>query len=188
MSKHMVIAPGELIDRAWYERMYAVRFMQPVTFSVFDLDTPEPLCAMPTMTHTATLRRYMHPGWKVFLGFYVDDRIFPDLPVGYVMPGWVHGVQLESCNWGTWRHLPHEHVWELVNVGSTDDQHRIRVSCEVIRERPDIVAEHIARMQVRPLPPEAANGCPPRPEPDWQPFTLDELAAILRGDDDDPFA
>src|SRR6187551_1857822 len=100
MSQHMVIAPGEWIDRQWFRRdssaiKYLPRREMPANI-LDDVALPEP--------RTATFRRYTHPGWKVTLGFYVTHEAYLNLPAGYVMPGWIVGQELESCPIGTWVH------------------------------------------------------------------------------------
>lgn len=177
--KHMVIAPGEPVDRTWFESSYAgVRWVPqrevPFTFelatdSILD-ELPEPL--------RATLHTYHHPAWRILLRFFVDDRlgpVSPVIPLGYVLPGSVHGVKLESRPWGIWTHDARNHWWELGNAG-------YRVPCEVLAEHPDMVRQNLAHMEIRPLPPEAAHGCPPRPDMDRMPHTPEEIVRILNGD------
>jgi hypothetical protein len=94
MSQHMIIAPGEDVDRDWVELSgFAILFptrAEPVGFLEMTALMPEP--------KTASFRRYWHPAWKVLLGFFVDDRLDSNIPAGYVMPGWIPGTQLEQCD------------------------------------------------------------------------------------------
>lgn len=100
MVKYMMIAPDSPdVDRKWFPRdSYKICFMDrpgPVTWTVEIVD---PTTEMPAI-RWASLRRYFHPGWKIVLAFWVDDRLGltePKLPTGYVMPGWVHGRTLDS--------------------------------------------------------------------------------------------
>lgn len=173
MSKHMVIAPGEFIDRSWFERTYAVNFMVPRE-QIFTAEMP-PLAPMPPTYH-ATLRRYVHPAWKVRLAFYVDDRIFPLIPHGYVMPGWVQGVPLEQSPLWQWAHNADRHQWELRIQGQESAPYRA-VTCE-----------YLANWPVRSWPdmPPCPTSCPPRPDVPMRAWTLGELADLLaRGTDDD---
>jgi hypothetical protein len=88
----MVIAPGHSIDRTWWKRdTYAVRFVQPMVTTAYYEPTPDQLCSMPEI-ETASFQRLRHPSWKVVLGFYVHDALNLELPLGYVMPGWVVGI------------------------------------------------------------------------------------------------
>ncbi len=76
----MLIAPDTDLDRSWFpSERSAVQYVDEVQANV----------------RLGTLRRYYHPSWRVLLKFFVDAEL-PDIPVGYVMPGWVHGERLES--------------------------------------------------------------------------------------------
>jgi hypothetical protein len=93
MAAHMIIAPGEEIDRTWLVHpssviLFVADSIPAATFGDFEV---------PEIQH-ATLRRYWHPAWKVLLSFYVDDRLSTNIPAGYVMPGWIPGQQLEQCS------------------------------------------------------------------------------------------
>jgi hypothetical protein len=99
----MIIAPGSPIDRRWWPdgHSIAVHFVERVRVSEWDPSPPRwsPLAEMDyPPIQSATLRRHWHPSWKVHLSFYVDGRIGQELPQGYVMPGWIHGVELEQSH------------------------------------------------------------------------------------------
>lgn len=93
-SKAMVIAPGEPVDRTWWDvRRLVIYWIQPRTIMVtFDQDPLEPA----PVQRSATLRRWRSPSWIVTLPFFLDDRL-TEIPAGYVMPGDVFGVYRERC-------------------------------------------------------------------------------------------
>jgi hypothetical protein len=95
----MVIAPGQEWDRRWIKNMeHAFRFMRPTTMNFSAL--VEPVAGVVDAPEQATLRPYYSPSWRVVLRFYVHDRLGypPEIPDGYVMPGWIKGLPLErSC-------------------------------------------------------------------------------------------
>jgi hypothetical protein len=124
MTKHMIISPDPRMDGTWAERgRGTIRWVAPMPAVSLSAN---PFMDVPDI-ESATLQPYFHPGWKVRLRFWVDNRLGPSprLERGRVMPGWVHGMELEQ-----------------------------------------------SPLEIQPLPPGA-------------PHTLDELADLLQGDDDD---
>lgn len=45
---------------------------------------------------TLTPNRYRHPSWKVFLWLLSERGYSPDITPGTVLPGTIHGVELEQ--------------------------------------------------------------------------------------------
>jgi len=184
MSQHMVIAPGEWIDRQWFRRdSSAINYLPRRERSFSLVEENEPL----ERPRVATLRRYTHPGWKVTLGFYVTHEAYLNLPAGYVMPGWIVGQELESCPIGTWVHRVPWHRWELIS----GERLIYAVTCEVLERANFSASEMLRQDDIQPLPPEAANGCPPaapRPDVPMPSRTVQEILNILnqaRGNDRD---
>jgi hypothetical protein len=94
----MIIAPGTDMDRKWWPCGHtAVQFVEPMEPVNWIVDLLDPLCDSPPIRR-ATFQRYIHPSWRVVLSFFVDTRLGARLPIGYVMPGWVHGVELEQTH------------------------------------------------------------------------------------------
>lgn len=88
MTEYMVVSRNQNIHGKWYttEAGGPVRWM--ARSCTWTLTEWEPI---PVETCAATLRRYRHPGWKIILAFYVDDRL-GGLEPGMVMPGWIEGM------------------------------------------------------------------------------------------------
>lgn len=64
------------------------------------------------------------------------------------------------------------------------DEVLFTITREVLAEAPDdMIADVIEQWGVPPIPPEVINP-PPKPQPEWRPFPLDELIRILDGDAD----
>lgn len=177
----MVIAPGEEIDHQWVKSTgYALRFLRPMAWTALDIVSP--LQEMPDVEQ-ATLRRHRNPAWRIDLAFYVHDRLgpAPSLPLGYVMPGWIVGAPLESREIGTWAHDKWLHRWEL--RGQFGDLMQA-VTCETLAHTGGERLSHfLAREEVRPLPPEAEHGCPPRPDVPMPVRSVAEVLRILDGDE-----
>lgn len=104
MTSYMLIAPDSpQWDRKWFDhgRNYCMRFIDPPDTSV---QWPSAEAIEPRdfygRERSATLRSLVAPGWKVPLAFMVDDRLGlnPDIPRGYVMPGWLWGVPKEQSH------------------------------------------------------------------------------------------
>lgn len=181
MSQHMIISPDPRFDGKWVDYGRTMHWMppiEPVTWTAI-VDPIEPTIPMPEM---ATLRRYRHPGWKITLAFYVDNRMGadPDL-TGRVLPGWIAGQALEQCPLGAWTHDPYEHRWEL----RTDAGHLLHaVTCEFLARvgRWSFIHDWMHDRDIQPLPTAAHHGCPPPRrwnEPEWQPHTPAEILEIL---------
>lgn len=102
MTAYMLIAPeSPRWDRKWFDhgRHHHMRFMDPPD-SPADWADAGPIVSSDFYgrEHSATLRHVIAPGWKVPLAFWVDDRLglVPEIPCGYVMPGWLWNVSKES--------------------------------------------------------------------------------------------
>jgi hypothetical protein len=93
MTAHMVIAPGEDIDRAWYEAGHAIGFYRERDLWVGWVPGGDPDESLANLQPSVLpLRRWLIPGWKIPLQFYSASAI----PPGYALPGWVYGERLES--------------------------------------------------------------------------------------------
>jgi len=98
----MIIAPGQEVDRMWVpggaEAWGAWEWLAPRSTSwSFDYPGTDPMLEPRARTERATIRRWRGPGWQIILPFYVHAEIARP-PNGYVMPGSVVGVRLESCD------------------------------------------------------------------------------------------
>lgn len=176
----MIIAPGELIDRQWsfVGIDFSIKFVRYQPVLVRWLDESETTIPLGDDIGTATLRRYRHPAWRILLPFFVDSRIGDHLPYGYVMPGWIHGVPLESHPLTYWKRNRREHLWELRDMAG---ELAGVVTDEIIHRLPELeVQDMTAQFRWPPLPDEAFR--PKDTGPQWMPLSPERLMEILDGE------
>lgn len=175
MREHMIIAPGTAMDREWWAGGKSpVVFEDPTPGTVpWTFDPPDPVAEyVRSPVRTADLLRFHHPAWTIELWFYVDNRLHA-IPDGYVLPGSVQGLKLESSPLYRWRFTPGYGRWDLMAPG--EKRPVLAVTPEV--DGQEWVAGLIAAAGYPPIPPR-----PSRPEPAWVPLSPEHVTEILDGE------
>jgi hypothetical protein len=160
MSEIMLIAPGEPGDRQWFPKSYALRFVRRILPTCWGPEENPPVFNDSRHIGRATFRRYQSPGWKIMLGFFVDDALCigsvdgPIIPTGYVLPGLIQGRALESLPLMHWKLNKRQDRWELWPAGG--EEYVATVTQEFMDYAGRVRTQEVVTAQYRvPLPDEA---------------------------------